>query len=75
MDGLPTARKQICLIKSQVLERATDVQIPFIKEIIESSPELHFYPVYRLPLGGKWYTERTILIGDAGHGNYLVESV
>jgi 2-polyprenyl-6-methoxyphenol hydroxylase-like FAD-dependent oxidoreductase len=67
-DGWTTYGKEADLIKSQVLERAADVQIPFIKEIIESSPELHFYPVYRLPLGGKWYTERTILIGDAGHG-------
>ncbi|PYH90582.1 salicylate hydroxylase [Aspergillus ellipticus CBS 707.79] len=26
-----------------------------------------FYPIFRLPLGGKWFTSRTVLLGDAAH--------
>jgi 2-polyprenyl-6-methoxyphenol hydroxylase-like FAD-dependent oxidoreductase len=70
-DGWTTYGKEADMIKSQVLERAQEVSIPLIHEIIEASPDVHFYPIYRLPLGGKWYTERTILIGDAGHGMLL----
>jgi len=39
-----------------------------VKEIIDISPDIKFYPIYTLPSGGKWYTGRTILIGDAAHG-------
>jgi len=56
-------------IKAGVLERIKDIQIPFAKELVEKTPELTFYPVYNLPLGGRWYTKRCILIGDAAHGN------
>jgi len=55
-------------IKQQVKERTQNITIPFVKEIIDISPDIKFYPIYTLPSGGKWYTGRTILIGDAAHG-------
>ena len=55
-------------VKEELIERVKEITIPLVKEILEKSPEVRMYPIYRLPLSGKWFTERTILIGDSGHG-------
>lgn len=67
-DGWTAHGKEYEVIKEQVLERTKHIRIPLVREIIESSPNIKFYPIYTLPSGGKWYTGRTILIGDAAHG-------
>lgn len=38
-----------------------------MRELVEASSTVKFYPVYRLPLGGSWYKGRCLLIGDAAH--------
>jgi len=68
-DGWTAHGKESETIKAQVLERTSNITIPLVREIVESSPDIKFYPIYTLPSGGKWYTGRTILIGDAAHGN------
>jgi 2-polyprenyl-6-methoxyphenol hydroxylase-like FAD-dependent oxidoreductase len=70
-DGWTAYGKESDIIKEQVHERTKNIKIPLVKEIIDISPNIKFYPVYTLPSGGKWYTERTILIGDAAHGSPL----
>jgi hypothetical protein len=67
-DGWTAHGKEKDAIKAEVLERVKEIKIPLVKEIVEQSPDLRFYPIYNLPIGGKWYTQRTILIGDAAHG-------
>lgn len=38
-----------------------------LKDIVEQTSTVQFYPVYRLPLGGTWYRGRCMLLGDAAH--------
>lgn len=38
-----------------------------LKNVIEQTSTVQFYPVYRLPLGGTWYKGRCMLLGDAAH--------
>ncbi|PYI20543.1 salicylate hydroxylase [Aspergillus violaceofuscus CBS 115571] len=38
-----------------------------LTELVDRMEFIGFYPVFRLPLGGKWYTSRTVLLGDAAH--------
>ena len=68
-DGWTAHGKESEIIKEQVLERTRNITIPLVKEIVDCSPDIKFYPIYTLPSNGKWYTGRTILIGDAAHGN------
>ncbi|KAL4924988.1 uncharacterized protein BDV17DRAFT_199012 [Aspergillus undulatus] len=38
-----------------------------LRELVDQTEVMKFYPVYRLPLGGKWNRGRCVLIGDAAH--------
>ncbi|GKZ75677.1 hypothetical protein AnigIFM56816_000336 [Aspergillus niger] len=38
-----------------------------LTEMVNRTDAVGFYPIFRLPLGGKWYTSRTVLLGDAAH--------
>ncbi|OJJ83398.1 FAD-dependent oxidoreductase [Aspergillus glaucus CBS 516.65] len=41
-----------------------------LRRLVDTSKDVHFYPHYRLPLGGKWFkpgTTRCLLLGDAAH--------
>ncbi|RAK99770.1 FAD-dependent oxidoreductase [Aspergillus ibericus CBS 121593] len=38
-----------------------------LTELVNRTKFIGFYPVFRLPLGGKWSTSRTVLLGDAAH--------
>lgn len=43
----------------------------YLRHLVDASQELHFYPHYRLPLGGRWFApgsgSRVLLMGDAAH--------
>ncbi|KAL5355883.1 hypothetical protein BJX96DRAFT_171081 [Aspergillus floccosus] len=42
----------------------------YMRQLVDSSEDLHFYPHYRLPLGGRWFvpgSPRVLLLGDAAH--------
>ena len=67
-DGWTAHGKESEIIKAEVLERTRNITIPLVREIVESSPDIKFYPIYTLPSGGKCHTGRTLLIGDAAHG-------
>jgi 2-polyprenyl-6-methoxyphenol hydroxylase-like FAD-dependent oxidoreductase len=71
-DGWIATGQEREKLKQELLERTKEITVPYVKEIIEKSPDLRFYPVYSLPLGGKWHADRTILIGDAAHGLSLL---
>ncbi|KAJ5697562.1 hypothetical protein N7488_011246 [Penicillium malachiteum] len=38
-----------------------------LREVVQSTSSVNFYPVYRLPLGGRWSRGRCVLVGDAAH--------
>jgi 2-polyprenyl-6-methoxyphenol hydroxylase-like FAD-dependent oxidoreductase len=38
-----------------------------LKHVINLTEVVKFYPIFRLPLGGKWSRGRCLLLGDAGH--------
>jgi 2-polyprenyl-6-methoxyphenol hydroxylase-like FAD-dependent oxidoreductase len=67
-DGWIAYGNELETIRNQLVKNAEEVTVPLIHEILEKSPEIRFYPIYRLPLKGKWFTRRTLLIGDAAHG-------
>lgn len=50
-----------------VLGGAKGEWIDTLKYMIDQTNTIKFYPVYRLPLGGRWSRGRCVLIGDAAH--------
>lgn len=51
----------------QVLRSARGEWGSAMKRIIEQTSVVHFFPLYKLPLGGKWFRGRCLLLGDAAH--------
>ena len=70
-DGWIAHGKEAEAIRSQLRERVEEINIPLVHEILEKSPEIRFYPIYQLPLKGKWFTKKTLLIADAAHGTFF----
>ncbi|KAH8690112.1 salicylate hydroxylase [Talaromyces proteolyticus] len=52
----------------EVRMRYGDSAIPCIRETV-SRPDIDWmmYPIFQVPLGGRWYTDKAILLGDAAH--------
>ncbi|OJJ48992.1 hypothetical protein ASPZODRAFT_149959 [Penicilliopsis zonata CBS 506.65] len=48
-------------------ERFARSPLPFVSEMVTQTQDWSLYPVYQVPPGGKWYTERILLLGDAAH--------
>lgn len=67
-EGWSTQDKESEKVKAEVRERMKDIKVPLMEDILNKSPWFRFYPVFKLPPQGKWYTERTVLVGDAAHG-------
>lgn len=64
------ARNEIHLsLSNEVRERFGKSALPCIREMV-SKPQTDWmlYPVYHVRPGGKWHTERVLLLGDAAHG-------
>lgn len=54
-------------VKKDIEDRFGDSAFPCIREMMEGAGDWYMYPVYNLPAGGKWCTERVMLLGDAAH--------
>ncbi|EFW16615.1 hypothetical protein D8B26_001390 [Coccidioides posadasii str. Silveira] len=54
-------------LRDDIRGRFGESVIPCIREIVEKAEGWSIYPVYQLAPGGKWSTERIILLGDAAH--------
>lgn len=47
----------------------------YLRQLVDASQDVHFYPHYRIPLGGRWFVSsdnpqgspRVLLLGDAAH--------
>ncbi|KAL3432968.1 hypothetical protein BDV09DRAFT_173038 [Aspergillus tetrazonus] len=38
-----------------------------LRQLVDATDVMKFYPIYRLPLGGTWLRGRCLLLGDAAH--------
>lgn len=54
-------------LRKKMRGRFGDSKIPCIREMVENNTDWMLYPVYQVPTGGKWFTDRVILLGDAAH--------
>ena len=51
----------------EIRRRFGDSVLPCLPELVNSVSDFFFYPVFKLSPGGKWHTDRVLLIGDAAH--------
>ncbi|KAL2808433.1 salicylate hydroxylase [Aspergillus granulosus] len=63
-------REEVSNFKDILQEYVSEVQGQWgavLQEIISRTDTIQFFPVYRLPSGGRWTRGRCILLGDAAH--------
>ena len=66
-DGWKAVGADVEKISADIKDRFKDSAIPVIPELIETAQDFYLWPVFTLSKGGKWATERTMLMGDAAH--------
>jgi salicylate hydroxylase len=54
-------------IRNEMLDRYSGAANPQIAHWIEDAEGLYLWPVFTLSKGGKWATDRVMLIGDSAH--------
>jgi 2-polyprenyl-6-methoxyphenol hydroxylase-like FAD-dependent oxidoreductase len=63
-------RLEVERFKTNLLDVLRDVQGEWgilVKSVVKETRTVKFYPVFKLPLGGKWSRGRSLLLGDAPH--------
>ncbi|PGG98608.1 hypothetical protein AJ79_08812 [Helicocarpus griseus UAMH5409] len=65
--SLKTKNAAVKILREDIQNRFGNSTIPFIREITDKCWDWFLYPVYQLRPGGKWCTERVMLLGDAAH--------
>ncbi|KAL2853172.1 hypothetical protein BJX68DRAFT_265395 [Aspergillus pseudodeflectus] len=63
-------RNEVSSFKTILLDTVSEVQGHWgatLRAIINATDSIQFYPVHRLPSGGRWTRGRCILLGDAAH--------
>ncbi|KAL2798174.1 hypothetical protein BJX66DRAFT_322830 [Aspergillus keveii] len=70
-DGWEMRRQEeVSSFKNTLLDYVSEVQGHWgatLRALINATDSIQFYPVYRLPSGGRWTRGRCILLGDAAH--------
>ncbi|KAK2875133.1 hypothetical protein FQN49_001759 [Arthroderma sp. PD_2] len=66
-DGWKTKGADQAAVREDILDRFGESIFPCVREMITASNSWFLFPVYKLPPGGKWCTERVMLLGDAAH--------
>ncbi|EEH06652.1 salicylate hydroxylase [Histoplasma capsulatum G186AR] len=66
-DSWKTKSTAVMILRDDIQNRFGKSAIPCIREIAEKCWDWFLYPVYQIHPGGKWYTERILLLGDAAH--------
>lgn len=66
-DGWKAKDGDVAALKADILERFGDSIHPVISTLIQKGEGWFLWPVYMLPNGGRWATNRTMLLGDAAH--------
>jgi 2-polyprenyl-6-methoxyphenol hydroxylase-like FAD-dependent oxidoreductase len=66
-DGWKAAGADAEKTRKDMLERYGGAKLDLIQHVIEDAEDLFLWPVFTLSKGGKWATDRTMLIGDSAH--------
>jgi salicylate hydroxylase len=66
-DGWKAAGADADKTRTEMLERYSGAANPLIGHVIEDAQDLYLWPVFTLSKGGKWATDRVMLIGDSAH--------
>lgn len=66
-DGWKAAGADQAKVKADIKDRFRDAVLPAIPQLIDDAEDFYLWPVFTLSKGGKWATERTMLLGDAAH--------
>jgi salicylate hydroxylase len=66
-DGWKAAGADADKIREDMLERYSGASNPLIENVIQDAQDLFLWPVFTLSKGGKWSTDRVMLIGDSAH--------
>lgn len=56
-----------CALNREIKNRFSKTSIPCIREIVDGKTDWILYPVYQVRPGGRWCTNRAVLLGDAAH--------
>ncbi|OOF96573.1 hypothetical protein ASPCADRAFT_506221 [Aspergillus carbonarius ITEM 5010] len=51
----------------KIIDTGKDEWRETLTKMVDRTQSVGLYPIFRLPLGGKWSTSRTVLLGDAAH--------
>lgn len=51
----------------EILENTCGEWGAVVKDLVCNTSVVKFHPIYSLPLGGRWYKGRCLLLGDAAH--------
>ena len=54
-------------LRNEMRDRFEKCAMPCIREMVNSNADWMLYPVYQVRPGGRWCTDRVILLGDAAH--------
>lgn len=54
-------------LQEEMRHRFGKSALPCIREIANQPADWMLYPVYQVRPGGRWYTDRALLLGDAAH--------
>jgi salicylate hydroxylase len=66
-DGWKAAGKDADRTRKEMRERYAGAANSLIEHVIDDAEDLFLWPVFTLSKGGKWATERVMLIGDSAH--------
>jgi salicylate hydroxylase len=66
-DGWKAKGSDVTALKADMMERFGDSTHPCIQSFIQNGEGWFLWPVYMLSHGGRWATNRTMLLGDAAH--------
>jgi salicylate hydroxylase len=66
-DGWKAAGADAMKTRKEMLDRYSGAALPLIEHIISDAEDLFLWPVFTLSKGGKWATQRVMLIGDSAH--------
>jgi len=64
------SRKEEDSFKTTLLGFLSEIQTPwgaFLRDVVSHTDAVKFYPIFSLPLDGRWSRGRCLLLGDAAH--------
>ncbi|KAF2702929.1 FAD/NAD(P)-binding domain-containing protein [Pleomassaria siparia CBS 279.74] len=66
-DGWKAAGADAEKTRCDLRQRYKGAALPLIEHLLDDVRDLYLWPVFTLSKGGKWATDRVVLIGDSAH--------